>query len=162
MAKTKENKTNAMRQLERAGIVYEHRSYEVDETDLSGSHAADLLGVDHRMLFKTLVLRGDKQGYLVCVIPVDHEIDLKKAAKVSGNKKVELIAVKELLPLTGYVRGGCSPIGMKKQFPTYLHSSAQSLEQIGISAGQRGEQILLSPTELASYIKAEFADLTVE
>lgn len=159
MSKSKEMKTNVMRLLDKAKIPYEHREYEVDENDLSGKHAADMLGVPHETLFKTLVLHGDKSGYLVCVIPVDDEVDLKKAAKVSGNKKVEMIAVKELLPLTGYMRGGCSPIGMKKQFPTYIHESAQAHEIIGVSAGQRGVQILLNPNDLARYVRAEFAEL---
>lgn len=162
MGKTKELKTNVMRLLDKAKVAYEHRSYEVDENDLSGTHAAELLGVPHEMLFKTLVLHGDKSGYLVCVIPVDDEIDLKLAAKVSGNKKVEMIPVKELLPLTGYIRGGCSPIGMKKQFPTYIHESALAQEIIGVSAGQRGVQILLRPQDLADYIRGQFAALTAE
>ena len=159
MAKEKEIKTNVMRLLDKAKIPYEHREYEVDENDLSGTHAANLMGVDHRTLFKTLVLHGDKQGYLVMVIPVDEEVDLKKAAKVSGNKKVEMLPMKELLPLTGYIRGGCSPIGMKKQFPTWIHESAKELPVIGVSAGQRGVQILLSPLDLAKYIRAQFADV---
>lgn len=162
MAKTKEIKTNVMRLLDKAKIAYEHREYPVDENDLSGTHAADLLGVPHETLFKTLVLHGDKSGYLVCVIPVDEEVDLKKAAKVSGNKKVEMIAVKELLPLTGYIRGGCSPIGMKKQFPTYIDASAKAHAIIGVSAGQRGAQILLAPEALAGYVRASFAELTVQ
>ena len=158
----KEIKTNVMRLLEKAKIPYEQREYEVDENDLSGTHAADLLGVDHRSLFKTLVLHGDKTGYLVCIIPVDEEVDLKKAAKISGNKKVEMLPMKELLPVTGYIRGGCSPIGMKKQFPSYLHESARSLDRIGVSAGQRGVQVILSPLQLAEYIRAVFADLTAQ
>ncbi len=160
--KEKEQKTNVMRLLDKAKIPYVHREYPVDENDLSGSHAADALGVDHRTLFKTLVLHGDKTGYLVCVIPVDEEIDLKKIAKVSGNKKTEMIPMKELLPLTGYIRGGCSPIGMKKAFPTYIDKSAEDLPEIGVSGGQRGVQILLAPKALASYVRAEFADVTAE
>ena len=158
----KEVKTNVMRLLDKAGISYVHKTYEVDENDLSGSHAADVMGVDHRTLFKTLVLHGDKTGYLVCVIPVDDEVDLKKAAKASGNKKVEMLPMKELLPLTGYIRGGCSPIGMKKLFPTYIHKSAAELPSIGVSAGQRGQQVILNAHDLASYIRAEFADITAE
>lgn len=161
MAKQKEIKTNVMRLLDKAKVSYEHREYEVDENDLSGSHAADELGVDHSTLFKTLVLHGDKTGYLVCVIPVDEEVDLKKIAKVSGNKKTEMLPMKELLPTTGYIRGGCSPIGMKKQFPTYINESAKEHEIIGVSGGQRGVQILLSPYDLAGYIHAEFADIIV-
>ena len=161
MSKDKEVKTNVMRLLDKAKISYRHMEYEVDENDLSGTHAADVMGVQHEMLFKTLVLNGDKTGYLVCVIPVDDEVDLKKTAKISGNKKVEMLPMKELLPLTGYIRGGCSPIGMKKQFPTYIHESAEALDEIGVSAGQRGQQVMLSPKELAKYIRAQFADITV-
>ena len=159
MSKDKEVKTNVMRLLDKAKISYRHMEYEVDENDLSGTHAADVMGVQHEMLFKTLVLHGDKTGYLVCVIPVDDEVDLKKAAKISGNKKVEMLPMKELLPLTGYIRGGCAPIGMKKQFPTYIHESAEALDEIGVSAGQRGQQVMLSPKELAKYIRAQFADI---
>ncbi len=162
MAKQKEVKTNVMRLLDKAKIPYTHRTYPVDESDLSGSHAADRLGVPHELLFKTLVLHGDRSGYLVAVIPVDAEIDLKKLAKISGNKKVEMLPLKELLPLTGYIRGGCSPIGMKKSFPSYLHCSAESLPQIGVSAGQRGEQIFLSPQDLSDYIHGSFADLIID
>lgn len=161
MSKEKEVKTNVMRLLDKAKISYRHMEYEVDENDLSGTHAADVMGVQHEILFKTLVLHGDKTGYLVCVIPVDDEVDLKKTAKISGNKKVEMLPMKELLPLTGYIRGGCSPIGMKKQFPTYIHESAEVLDEIGVSAGQRGQQVMLSPNELAKYIRAQFADITV-
>ena len=159
MSKDKEVKTNVMRLLDKAKISYRHMEYEVDENDLSGTHAADVMGVQHEMLFKTLVLHGDKTGYLVCVIPVDDEVDLKKAAKISGNKKVEMLPMKELLPLTGYIRGGCAPIGMKQQFPTYIHESAEALDEIGVSAGQRGQQVMLSPKELAKYIRAQFADI---
>ena len=118
-------KTNVMRMLEAAGIPYETSRYEVDESDLSGSHAADALGADHDCVYKTLVLKGEKTGYLVCCIPVDEELDLKNTARAAGDKKVEMIHVKELLPLTGYIRGGCSPIGMKKKFPTYIEETAQ-------------------------------------
>ena len=159
MSKDKEVKTNVMRLLDKAKISYRHMEYEVDENDLSGTHAADVMGVQHEMLFKTLVLHGDKTGYLVCVISVDDEVDLNKAAKISGNKKVEMLPMKELLPLTGYIRGGCAPIGMKKQFPTYIHESAEALDEIGVSAGQRGQQVMLSPKELAKYIRAQFADI---
>ena len=116
-------KTNVMRLLDAAGIDYEAGEYEVDEDDLSGSHAADMMGMDHDTMFKTLVLKGDKNGYLVCCIPVDEELDLKKVAKASKDKKVEMIHMKELLPLTGYMRGGCSPIGMKEV--PYLYRSKQ-------------------------------------
>ena len=142
-------KTNVMRLLDAAGIDYEAGEYEVDEDDLSGSHAADMMGMDHDTMFKTLVLKGDKNGYLVCCIPVDEELDLKKVAKASKDKKVEMIHMKELLPLTGYMRGGCSPIGMKKKFPTYIEETAQIFDKISISAGQRGVQVILNPEELA-------------
>ncbi|MDO4266402.1 MAG: Cys-tRNA(Pro) deacylase [Eubacteriales bacterium] len=157
--KEKEIKTNVMRLLDRAGIAYDAREYAYSEDDLSGVHAAAVLGLPCEKVFKTLVLHGDKSGYFVCCIPVDQEIDLKKAAVISGNKKAEMLHVKELLPLTGYLRGGCSPIGMKKQFPTYIDASAESKEQIGISGGQRGVQVLLSPEELKTYIRAEYAEL---
>ena len=152
-------KTNVMRLLDKAGIPYESREYAYSEEDLSGVHAAAELGYPCEMVFKTLVLHGDKSGYFVCCIPVDKEIDLKKAAHVSGNKKAEMLHVRELLPLTGYLRGGCSPIGMKKQFPTYIENSAQQQDRISISAGQRGVQVLLSPEALAEYIRAEFAEI---
>ena len=148
-----------MRLLDKAGIPYESREYAYTEEDLSGVHAAAELGFPCEMVFKTLVLHGDKSGYFVCCIPVDREIDLKKAAHVSGNKKAEMLHVKELLPLTGYLRGGCSPIGMKKQFPTYIDASAEQQERISVSAGQRGVQILLAPRALAAHIRAEFAEL---
>ena len=131
----------------------------VDESDLSATHVAEQLGEDIEQVFKTLVLRGDKSGYFVCVIPGDKEVNLKKAAKVSGNKNCEMIHVKELLPLTGYIRGGCSPIGMKKHFPTYIHQTAENLEQIYVSAGQRGLQVRLAPTDLLREAKATWADL---
>lgn len=157
--KEKKTITNVMRLLETAGISYGTKEYEYDESDLSGVHAARVLGFDPDMVFKTLVLKGDKTGYFVCVIPVALEVDLKKAAAVTGNKKCDLIPVKELLPLTGYIRGGCSPIGMKKQFPTYIDETATLCDVISVSAGQRGVQVLLSPDELLEYIKATYADL---
>ena len=130
-----------MRLLEAAGISFETGTYEVDENDLSGSHAADLMGVDHDTMYKTLVLKGEKKGYLVCCLPVDEELDLKKAAKAAGEKKVEMIHVKDMLSVTGYIRGGCSPIGMKKKFPTYIEETAQLYDKITVSAGQRGVQV---------------------
>ena len=130
-------KTNVMRLLDVAGIVYQAGSYEVDENDLSGSHAADLMGVDHDAMYKTLVLKGEKKGYVVCCIPVDEELDLKKVAKAAGEKKVEMIHVKDMLAVTGYIRGGCSPVGMKKQYPTYIEETAQLYDRITVSAGQR-------------------------
>lgn len=151
-----------MRLLDAAGIEYEAGEYEVDENDLSGSHAADMMGVDHDSMFKTLVLRGEKTGYLVCCIPVDEELDLKKVAKAAGDKKVEMIHMKELLPLTGYIRGGCSPIGMKKKFPTYIEETAVLFDKIAVSAGMRGVQILIDPEQLAAYTEAAFAPLVRE
>lgn len=152
-------KTNVMRLLEAAGIRFETGTYEVDENDLSGSHAADLMGVDHDAMYKTLVLKGEKKGYLVCCIPVDEELDLKKVAKAAGEKKVEMIHVKDMLSVTGYIRGGCSPIGMKKKFPTYIEETAQLYDKITVSAGQRGVQVTLSPEALRGYTDAAFAPL---
>ncbi len=152
-------KTNVMRLLDAANISYESKEYEVDEKDLSGSHAADMMGADHDTIFKTLALKGEKTGYLVCCIPVDEELDLKKVAKAAHDKKVEMIPMKDLLPLTGYIRGGCSPIGMKKKFPLYIEETAILFEKIAVSAGQRGVQILLSPNDLCAYTEGSFAPL---
>ncbi len=152
-------KTNVMRLLDKAGIAYEAKEYPVDEKDLSGSHAADMMGADHGSVFKTLVLKGEKTGYFVCCIPVDEELDLKKTAKAAHDKKVEMIPMKELLPLTGYIRGGCSPIGMKKKFPTYIEETAQLYDKIAVSAGQRGVQIILSPEDLKNYVEGAYAGL---
>ena len=152
-------KTNVMRLLDAARIVYETGTYEVDENDLSGSHAADLMGVDHDRMSKTLVLKGEKKGYLVCCIPVDEELDLKKAARAAGEKKVEMIHVKDMFDITGYIRGGCSPIGMKKHFPTYIEEMAQLYDTIMVSAGQRGVQVTLSPEDLRSYLQGQFVSL---
>lgn len=148
-----------MRLLDTAGISFDTAEYEYDESDLSGVHAAQVLGLDPDTVFKTLVLKGDKTGHFVCVIPVAEEVDLKKAACVTGNKKCDLIPVKELLPLTGYMRGGCSPVGMKKQFPTYIDETAVLCDKISVSAGQRGVQVLISPDDLKNYVKAEYTDL---
>ena len=145
------NKTNVMRLLDAAKLPYEAREYAYDENDLSGLHAAEGIGAPPEQIFKTLVARGEKRGYLVFCIPVCCELDLKKAA----------IHVKELLPLTGYIRGGCSPIGMKKCFPTYIDETAILYDEIGVSAGQRGAQVLLNPESLCDYVGAEFCDLTV-
>ena len=155
-------KTNAMRMLDKAKIEYRTKEYEVDENDLSGSHAADMMGVDHGSVFKTLVLKGEKMGYLVCCIPVDAELDLKNTARAAGDKKVEMIHMKDLLAVTGYIRGGCSPIGMKKQFPTFVEESAVLYDEIAISAGLRGQQILISPQTLVTFIRGKFASLTFE
>ena len=156
----KTEKTNVMRLLDAAGIPYRSKEYEVDESDLSGVHAAEMLGQDPDSVFKTLVLKGEKTGYLVCCIPVAEEVDLKKAARAAGDKKVEMIPMKELLPVTGYIRGGCSPIGMKKKFPTYIEETAMLFDEIAVSAGMRGVQILLDPEDLKAYVQAEYADLT--
>ena len=155
-------KTNVMRLLEQAGISYEAREYEVDEKGLSGSHAADVMGEDHDSVFKTLVLKGERTGYLVCCIPVDEELDLKKAAKAAGDKKVEMLPMKDLLGVTGYIRGGCSPVGMKKKFPTYIEETAILFDRIAVSAGMRGKQILVSPEALAGYVDGTFVSLTKE
>lgn len=156
----KTEKTNVMRLLDAAGIPYRSKEYEVDESDLSGVHAAEMLGQDPDSVFKTLVLKGEKTGYLVCCIPVAEEVDLKKAARAAGDKKVEMIPMKELLPVTGYIRGDCSPIGMKKKFPTYIEETAMLFDEIAVSAGMRGVQILLDPEDLKAYVQAEYADLT--
>ncbi len=160
--KEKINKTNVARLLDKAKVAYELVAYEVDENDLSATHVADQLGEDIAQVFKTLVLHGERSGYFVCVIPGAEEVDLKKAAKVSGNKKCEMIPMKELLPITGYIRGGCSPIGMKKHFPTYIHHTASQFEHIYVSAGQRGLQIKLAPNDLIREARATEADLVAE
>ena len=154
-------KTNAMRQLDAAKIPYRVMEYTVDENDLSGSHIADEIGLPHGQVFKTLVARGDKTGALVFCIPVDLEIDLKKAARETGNKRIEMVHVKDLLGLTGYIRGGCSPIGMKKKFPTYVDRSALDFAQITVSSGTRGAQLLLATDELLPFIGAHVAELTL-
>ena len=155
-------KTNVMRLLETAGIEYTFKQYKYDESDLSGVHAAQELGIPEEQCFKTLVTKGDKTGYIVFCIPVAEELDLKKAASVSKNKKVEMLHVKDLLGLTGYIRGGCSPIGMKKKFPVFIDETAQLFDEIGISAGIRGCQIILSPDDLLKYTNGELVDLTAE
>lgn len=157
--KEKINKTNVARLLDKAKVTYVLVPYEVDENDLSATHVATQLGENIGQVFKTLVLRGDKSGYFVCVVPGDAEVNLKKAAKVSGNKSCEMIHVKELLPLTGYIRGGCSPIGMKKHFPTYIHQTVNDYDYIYVSAGQRGLQVRLAPTDLLREARAEVAEL---
>ncbi|MDD3032959.1 MAG: Cys-tRNA(Pro) deacylase [Bacteroidales bacterium] len=143
-------KTNAARLLDKAAIEYELIPYEVDEEDLSAVHVAEQLGEPVEKVFKTLVLKGDKSGYFVCVIPGADELDLKLAAKVSGNKNCDLIPMKDLLSVTGYIRGACSPIGMKKHFPTYIHHSCKNFDKIYVSAGKRGLQLYLSPEDLVS------------
>ena len=147
-------KTNAARLLDAAGIKYELIPYEVDENNLDAGHVAAQLGEDLDCVFKTLVLRGDKSGLFVCVVPGSTEVDLKVAAKISGNKNCEMIHVKELLPLTGYIRGGCSPIGMKKPYPIFIHESAILYNYIYVSAGVRGLQIRIAPADLISFVGA--------
>ena len=154
-------KTNAARLLDRAKIPYTLIPYTVDEDNLSADHVAEELGEDIRRVFKTLVLYGDKCGYIVCVIPGNMEVDLKAAAKVAGAKKVDLIPMKELLPLTGYIRGGCSPIGMKKSFPTYFHSTVTGFDTVFVSAGVRGLQIQIAPDALVGYTRGTVADIAV-
>ena len=160
MAK-KIEKTNAARLLDKAGLQYNLISYEVDENDLAAQHVADSLGQDISKVFKTLVLHGDKTGHIVAVIPGNMEVDLKSLAKVSGNKKVEMIAMKDLLQVTGYIRGGCSPIGMKKRFPTYFHTTALDQDVLYVSAGVRGLQIEISPQDLINFVQAKIADVGV-
>lgn len=152
-------KTNAARILDRLKIKYELVEYTVDPDNLAADHVADELGEPIEQVFKTLVLRGDKTGIIVCVVAGNREVDLKKAAKVSGNKKVEMIAMKELLPLTGYIRGGCTSIGMKKHYPTFINEDAQNFPFIYVSAGKRGLQLKLSPLDLAKAADASFADI---
>lgn len=152
-------KTNAARLLDRAGIEYELIPYAVDEQHLDAGHIATELGEDIHRVFKTIVLRGERTGLFVCVVPGDSEIDLKKAAKVAGDKKADLIAMKELLPNTGYIRGGCSPVGMKKPLPTFFHSTALQFDKIFVSAGQRGLQFCIAPSDLIGYVGATVADI---
>ncbi len=154
-------KTNVMRMLDKAKITYTVKEYEVDESDLSGVHVAQCVGMATDVVFKTLVAKGDKTGFCVFCIPCAEELDLKKAAKASGNKRVELLMLKDLLPTTGYIRGGCSPIGMKKKFPTYINDTAMLFEKIAISGGMRGVQVILSPDELNAFIGSTYSDLTV-
>ena len=154
------NKTNAARLLDKAKIPYSLVPYVVDESDLGAQHIADQLDEDINQVFKTLVLTGDRTKFFVCVIPGNMEVDLKKAAKVSGNKKAEMLHMKDLLPTTGYIRGGCSPIGMKKSFPTFFHSSCLNYDYIYVSAGQRGLQLKINPQQLVDYVRASVADIT--
>ena len=149
-----------MRLLNTAGISYSIKEYPVDESDLSAVHAAESLGMPAEQVFKTLVLRGASGAYFVCCIPAAAELDLKKTARAADEKSAALIPMKDLQPLTGYVRGGCSPVGMKKQFPTFIDETAQLFESISVSAGERGVQVILAPLDLAGFVCARFADLT--
>lgn len=151
--------TNAMRLLKQAGIEFKILEYDYDEDHLNGEHAADQVGVPYEQVFKTLVVRGEKKGIMVFCIPVNKELDLKKAAASVKDKKIELIPVKDLLGLTGYMRGGCSPVGMKKSYPTYVDDTAAPYEEICISAGIRGAQLVLNPEKLVGYLRAEFISL---
>lgn len=154
------HKTNAARILDKIAVHYDLIAYPVDEDHLNAVHIAEQLGQPIEQVFKTILVRGDKSGVFVCVIPGALEVNLKKAASVSGNKKVETVAVKELFPLTGYIRGGCSPIGMKKKYPVYLDKQALAFSSIYISAGQRGLQLKLSPADLAQAVNATICSLT--
>jgi len=153
------SKTNAIRILESMGIVYRISSYEVNIDELDAVSVARKIGIEQEKVFKTLVTSGDKSGYAVFVIPGNSELDLKKAARISGNKKIEMIKMKDLLSTTGYIRGGCSPIGMKKTFPTFIDESAQLYDEIYVSPGMRGIQIALSPHDLRNVINGKFAEL---
>lgn len=153
-------KTNAVRLTEQAGIPCRQAFYEYDEQDLSGRHAAKAVGMPEEQVFKTLVARGERSGVQVFCIPVCCELDLKKAAKVTGDKKIDLVPMKELLALTGYIRGGCSPIGMKKKYPTYIDETCVLHDEIAVSAGARGHQLILDPLKLAELCDAELVDIT--
>lgn len=154
------DKTNAIRLVQQAKIPCREAFYEYDEKDLSGIHAAQAVGMPEEQVFKTLVARGERTGISVFCIPVCYELDLKKAAKSVGDKKLELVAVKELLGLTGYIRGGCSPVGMKKKYPTYFDETCILWDEIAVSAGERGHQMILPPEALAGLINAKIVDLT--
>ncbi len=163
MAKKKETdktKTNAMRLSEQAGIPFRVETYEFDEEHLSGAHVASQVSLPEDQIFKTLVVRGEKKGIMVFCIPVMMELDLKKAAKISGDKKIEMTHVKELLGLTGYIRGGCSPVGMKKKYPTWFDETAMLYDEIAVSAGVRGAQIIVNPDALKDYVEAAYGDVT--
>lgn len=159
MKKDKVEKTNAARLLDKAKIEYELVPYVVDENDLAAGHIAEQLGEPLEQVFKTLVLSGDRSGYFVCVVPGDSEVDLKAAAKVSGNKKCDLIPMKDLLSVTGYIRGGCSPVGMKKAFPTFFHTTATDFPYIYVSAGIRGLQLKIAPDKLIAFVGAKCCEI---
>ena len=153
-------KTNAVRLVEQSGLPCRERFYEFDESDLSGNHAAEAIGMPPEQVFKTLVARGEKTGVNVFCIPVCCELNLKKAAKAAGDKNMELVAVKELLGLTGYIRGGCSPVGMRKKYPTFFDETCILWEEIALSAGARGHQMIVPPEALAELVSAKLVDLT--
>ena len=156
---SKHTKTNAVRLLETAHIPFATREYEYDENDLAAQHVAEALGQDINRVFKTLVLRGERTGLFVCVVPGNCDVNLKKAAAAAGDKKAEMIAMKELLPLTGYIRGGCSPVGMKKPYPTFFHTTALDFDKIYVSAGMRGLQLEIAPRDLIDFTGATVTDL---
>lgn len=152
-------KTNAMRLLEQAGISYRDLKYEVDEVNLSGEYVAEQIGIPHEQVFKTLVAKGEKSGIMVFCIPVNTELNLKKAASITGDKKIEMLHVNELLGTTGYIRGGCSPIGMKKKYPTYMDETAILFDEITVSAGIRGCQLCIPRDQLVEFICATLCDI---
>ena len=153
-------KTNAMRMLDRAGIPYKTHSYEAGDGPVDGVTAAEKLGIPPEKVYKTLVTQGADRQYFVFVIPVERELDLKKAARAVGEKNVEMVRVKDLNQVTGYIRGGCSPIGMKKKYPTFIDETCILFDEIAVSAGVRGEQVILNPQDLVQYIEATEADIT--
>ena len=155
------SKTNAVRLVQQAGIPCREEFYEFDENDLNGNHAANAIGFPPEQVFKTLVARGPKHGVVVFCIPVCCELDLKKAAKAAGDKSIELLPVKELLATTGYIRGGCSPVGMKKKYPTYFDEVCLLFEEIAVSAGERGHQMILPPEDLVRLVDAKLVDIIV-
>lgn len=159
---SKNIKTNVARFLQKKGVKFDLIPYEVDENDLGAEHVAESLSENVEQVFKTIVLHGDKSGYIVGVLPGNHEIDLKKLAKVSGNKKCEPLPLKDLLPTTGYIRGGCSPIGMKKKFQTYIHTTVNSFPYVFVSAGVRGVQLKIPPVDLIEQTEAVVADIVYE
>ena len=155
------SKTNAVRLVQQAGISCREEFYEFDENDLNGNHAAEAIGFPPEQVFKTLVAKGAKNGIMVFCIPVCCELDLKKAAKAAGDKSVEMLPVKDLLNVTGYIRGGCSPVGMKKKYPTYIDEVCLLFEEIAVSAGERGHQMILPPQELVRLVDAKLVDIIV-
>lgn len=154
-------KTNAVRLVQQANIPCQEAFYDYDENDLNGNHAAEAIGFPPEQVFKTLVARGARTGIHVFCIPVCCELDLKKAAKTAGDKSMEMVAVKELLSLTGYIRGGCSPVGMRKKYPTHFDETVQLFDRIAVSAGERGHQMIVPPMALVDLVGAEMADIIV-
>ena len=154
-------KTNAVRLVQQAKIPCREAFYDYDVNDLNGNHAAEAIGFPPQQVYKTLVAKGNRTGIVVFCIPVYCELDLKKAAKVSGNKDVAMLPVKDLLGITGYIRGGCSPVGMKKRYPTYFQEDCRDLQEIAVSAGERGHQMILSPAALVSLIGGNYADIVI-